>query len=155
MDLWAALATVGVLVAATAALGAVWRRRDGRRRRGDGSVVDPADLPGRLAPRATFVQFSTEVCARCPQVRRMLSDLAIRHEGVGHIEVDLTRRTETAGRYRILQTPTTLLVDAGCRIRSRFNGVPRPADLEAALAALPASAPRTASATRTAPQEIR
>lgn len=132
-----ALALAGALLVAVTVIGLLWRRRDGRARAGDGALVAASDLPAALGARATLVQFSTELCARCPQVRRLLAATASALPGVEHVEVDLTHRADLASRYRVLQTPTTLVVDAGGRIRSRFNGVPRPADVEAALAALP------------------
>ncbi|MDR2999220.1 MAG: thioredoxin family protein, partial [Microbacterium sp.] len=118
----AALAAVGVLVVLAVVAGLVWRARDGRRRAGRGETVDAADA-GALGSRATLVQFSTEMCARCPQVRRMLGQVAADHEGVLHADVDLTHRTDLATKYRVLQTPTTFLVDGDGTVRARFNGV--------------------------------
>ncbi|MFE6995080.1 thioredoxin family protein [Microbacterium sp. NPDC057659] len=133
----AALAAVGVLVVLALVAGLVWRARDGRRRTGRGETVDAADAGG-LGSRATLVQFSTEMCARCPQVRRMLGQVAAGHDGVLHADVDLTHRTDLATKYRVLQTPTTFLVDGDGTVRARFNGVPLRADVEEALGSLPA-----------------
>lgn len=136
MDPIAALAVAGALLVGSLALGFVWHARDGRRRAGRGEVVDAADA-GELGPRATLVQFSTEMCARCPQMRRMLGQVAGQHDGVLHADIDLTHRTDLASKYRVLQTPTTFLVDGTGTVRARFNGVPRRADVEEALGALP------------------
>lgn len=136
MDPIAALAVAGALLVGTLAAGFVWHARDGRRHSGHGRRVDAADT-GALAPRATLVQFSTELCARCPQVRRMLGQVADAHDGVAHAEVDLTHRTDLASKYHVLQTPTTFLVDATGLVQARFNGVPRRADIEEALRAFP------------------
>lgn len=139
MSLSTALIVVGALVLTAVAAGVLWRTADGRRRGSAGLRVAASDLPGGgLAPRATLVQFSTELCARCPQVRRMLTQIASAHDGVAHVDVDLTDRVDLATRYRVLQTPTTFVADADGRVLARFNGVPRRADVEAALAALPA-----------------
>lgn len=137
MSLPIALVIGAALLAATVAAGLLLRRRDGRAvtARGD-QHVDPADLMRPLGAQATLVQFSTEFCARCPQVRRMLGDLASERSGVVHAEVDLTSRADLAARYKVLSTPTTLLVDPDGRIRSRFTGVPTRADVLAALDAL-------------------
>lgn len=132
----AAFAVVAALVAVAVLAGLVWRARDGRRRDGSGETVDASDA-GERGARATLVQFSTEMCARCPQVRRLLGQLADAHSGVVHTDVDLTHRADLASKYRVLQTPTTLLVDGSGIVRARFNGVPRRADVEDALAALP------------------
>ncbi|REJ06137.1 thioredoxin [Microbacterium bovistercoris] len=136
MDPIVALAVAGALLVGTLVVGFVWQARDGRRRSGHGRRVDAEDT-GALAPRATLVQFSTELCARCPQVRRMLGQVADAHDGVVHTEVDLTHRTDLASKYHVLQTPTTFLVDAAGVVRARFNGVPRRADVEEALGAFP------------------
>ena len=132
----AALAVVGALVAVAVLVGIVWRVRDGRRRDGNGETVDAADA-GEWGARATLVQFSTEMCARCPHVRRLLGQVADAHAGVVHTDIDLTRRADLASKYRVLQTPTTLLVDDRGGVRARFNGVPSRADIEGALATLP------------------
>lgn len=139
MPVSVALMITGAVVALAIAGGVIVRARDGRRRSGGHLVVRSADLGGRsLADRATLVQFSTELCARCPQVRRVLSQIADGQTGTSHIEVDLTNRSDLATRYRVLQTPTTFLVDASGAVLSRWGGVPDRAAIQTALAlALP------------------
>lgn len=139
MSLSSALIVLGALVLAAVAAGVLWRAGDGRRRASAGLQIVASDLPGgALAARATLVQFSTELCARCPQAHRMLAQIASAHDGVEHVDVDLTDRADLAARYRVLQTPTTFVADADGRVLARFNGVPRRGDIEAALAELPA-----------------
>ncbi|MGN8026136.1 thioredoxin family protein [Microbacterium sp. 22242] len=134
MSLPIALTLVAALLAATVIAGVLLRRRDGRAVTVHGDRhVDPADLMRPLGAQATLVQFSTEFCARCPQVRRLLGSIAAERSGVVHAEVDLTSRADLAARYRVLSTPTTLVVDADGRIRSRFTGVPSPAAVLSAL----------------------
>lgn len=138
-----ALILVAALLVLTVGVGAALRLRDGRSRaeRADAPRVRAEDLsPAPLAPRATLVQFSTEMCARCPQVRRELGAWASEREGVEHLDIDLTARRDLAVRYGILSTPTTLVVDRDGVVRSRFHGVPRAHALEAALAEIPAPA---------------
>lgn len=134
MSLPIALVVVAALLAATVLAGVLLRGRDGRAVavRGD-RHVDPADLMRPLGAHATLVQFSTEFCARCPQVRRMLGSVAAEREGVVHAEVDLTSRSDLATRYKVLSTPTTFIVDPEGRIRSRFTGVPTRAAVLSAL----------------------
>lgn len=133
------LAAVSIILLLIVAVvtGVVLRRRDGSARRHvrDG-VVTSTQLGAELAARATLVQFSTEVCARCPAVRRLLGEVAGTHPGVAHVEVDLTRRPDLAQRFRVLQTPTTLVLDAGGTVRARFGGAPTRAAVERELAHL-------------------
>ncbi|GAA1126528.1 MULTISPECIES: thioredoxin family protein [Microbacterium] len=131
-----ALAIAGVLLVVAVLVGVVLRVLDGRRRGGGHLRFDPADAAAELGAKATLVQFSTEMCARCPQVRRMLSTIATQDDGLAHIEVDLTHRPDLSTRYRVLQTPTTFLVDGSGAVRARFNGVPHRHALTEALAAV-------------------
>jgi thiol-disulfide isomerase/thioredoxin len=131
-----ALGIIAALLALTVTIGIVVRRRDGRRRAGGALRFDPRDAPAvELGSRATLVQFSTEMCARCPQVRRMLSDYATTDDGLRHVEVDLTHRPDLSARYKVLQTPTTFVVDDTGAVRARFHGVPQRHALTEALAA--------------------
>ncbi|WP_307366373.1 thioredoxin family protein [Microbacterium sp. W4I4] len=136
MPLSSALIALAALVAVAVITGVIWRVRDGRRRSGSGAI-DPADL-GVTSGRISLVQFSTETCTRCPQVRRMLQGIAAGHDGVDHIDVDLTHRPDLARRHRVLSTPTTFLIGTDDTLIARFNGAPRRADIESALTGLPA-----------------
>ncbi|MFJ4164654.1 thioredoxin family protein [Microbacterium sp. NPDC089698] len=134
MSLPIAVAVVAALLVVTVLAGVLLHRRDGRAVAVHGDRhVDPADLMRPLGAHATLVQFSTEFCARCPQVRRMLGSVADERDGVVHAEVDLTSRSDLAARYKVLSTPTTLIVDPEGRIRSRFTGVPTRAAVLSAL----------------------
>lgn len=125
MSLPIALAVAAALLAATVIAGVLLRRHDGRSVTVQGDrYVDPADLMHPLGARATLVQFSTEFCSRCPQVRRLLGSIAAEREGVAHAEIDLTSRADLAARYKVLSTPTTLVVDQDGRIHFRFSGTP-------------------------------
>lgn len=130
-----ALGIAAALVVLATIIGLVLRGRDGRRRDGGALRFDPSDAAiGELGARATLVQFSTEMCARCPQVRRLLGDFASGHDGLRHVEIDLTHRPDLSARYRVLQTPTTFVVDDAGAVRARFHGVPHRNALTEALA---------------------
>lgn len=131
-----ALVVAGSLVTLAAVTGIVLRARDGRRRSGGPLRFDPSDAAADLGARATLVQFSTEVCARCPQVHRLLDGIAAREADIAHVEVDLTHRPDLSTRYRVLQTPTTFVVDGTGAVRARFHGVPNRNALADALAAV-------------------
>ena len=137
MSVSVALMITGIIVALAIACGFIVRAQDGRRRSGGHLIVRSEDLGGHsFAATATLVQFSTELCARCPQVRRLLGGIADEHAGISHIEIDLTNRNDLATRYRVLQTPTTFLVDASGAVLSRWGGVPHRSAIEDALASV-------------------
>ena len=132
-----ALAVIGALLVIAAVVGIVLRILDGRRRGGGHLLFDPAHADAdRLGSHATLVQFSTEMCARCPQVRRMLSSYVADADGLHHLEVDLTHRPDLSARYKVLQTPTTFVVDGSGAVRARFHGVPHRHALTEALSAV-------------------
>lgn len=123
----AALVLVALVAVATA-LGLVWRSQQGRIRRTEaGDVIRASDLPGvaRLARGATLLQFSTEVCAPCRATHVVLGDVASSRSDVEHVDLDLTHRPDLASRFRIMQTPTTLILDRKGVVRARIGGAPR------------------------------
>lgn len=124
------------LVALATATGLLWRSAQGRVHRTDGrTVVRAADVPGlRRFPRgATLLQFSTEVCAPCAPTRVVLGELAAQRVGVTHVDLDVTHRPDLANRFRVLQTPTTLILDRKGVVRARIGGAPRRTELAAEL----------------------
>ncbi|GAA4376718.1 TlpA family protein disulfide reductase [Agromyces bauzanensis] len=125
------MAGLGLPAVATA-IGVAWRARTGRLRETPAGELraetDAAALdlsPGALGSSATLVQFSTEYCSRCPATARQLARVAARYDGVRHVEVDVTHRADLAGRFHVLQTPTTLILDARGHASARIGGVPR------------------------------
>ncbi|MCT2085782.1 thioredoxin family protein [Microbacterium enclense] len=138
MDLTIALLVTAALVAVAVGAGIVYRRTQGRARAVDtAEVVDPRRLGADgLGEEATLLQFSTEMCSRCPGVHRMLSDIAAGRDGVRHLDVDLTHRPDIAQHFRVLQTPTTLVLDRNGAIRTRFGGTPGRAVVELELTRL-------------------
>ncbi|PPL19256.1 TlpA family protein disulfide reductase [Microterricola pindariensis] len=121
------------LLALSTALGLLWKARSGRARRAPAAlspVLTPAELadaagtPALFGSRATLLQFSTEFCARCPQTRVLLAGVAAAHEGVRTVEIDLGQRADLARRFRIMQTPTVLVLDASGAVHTRIGGAP-------------------------------
>ena len=130
-------AVAAALLVLATIIGVVLRRRDGRRRDAGALRFDRADAESaEFGSRATLVQFSTEMCARCPQVRRMLHAYASDHDGLRHVEVDLTHRPDLSARYKVLQTPTTFVIDGTGAVRARFHGVPHRHALTEAVASV-------------------
>lgn len=138
VDLTIALFVTAALVVVAVGAGVVYRRTQGRARTVDSAeVVDPRRLGADgLGEEATLLQFSTEMCSRCPGVHRMLSDIADGRDGVRHLDVDLTHRPDIAQHFRVLQTPTTLVLDRNGAIRTRFGGTPGRAVVELELTRL-------------------
>jgi thiol-disulfide isomerase/thioredoxin len=122
-----------VTLAVATVAGLVMKARNGRVRTAAATVL-PADVRAVLAPTGvTLVQLSTTFCAPCRHTRALLSDLATRTDGLHHAELDLTERPELARELSVLRTPTTLAIDGAGRELLRVGGVPKRAELLAAL----------------------
>ena len=122
-----------VLILATAG-GVAWRRRDGLMRESPVPRLTEADLGQPLGARATLLQFSSAFCAPCRATRQLLSDVAGRSDGVAHVEIDVTTRMALARRLDIRRTPTVLVLGPRGQVTRRASGLPRRADVVAALA---------------------
>lgn len=122
-----ALIGLAVLLAVTVVAGFAVRWNQGRAHHHvDHEVVEPARLGADgLGDVATLLQFSTEMCSRCPGVHRTLSAVADARPGVRHLDVDLTHRPDIAKHFHVLQTPTTLILDRDGVVQTRFGGVAR------------------------------
>jgi thiol-disulfide isomerase/thioredoxin len=147
------IALAAALLVATV-LGVAMRRRAGRFRSGSpGTPAAPAraeaaaptkttltkttlteaDLGAGLGRQATLVQFSTAFCAPCRPTRQILAQVAGMVDGVTHVEIDAAARLDLVRRLRINSTPTILVLDPDGAIVKRAVGLPRKADVIAAL----------------------
>ena len=125
-----------VVLAMATTFGLLRAGRDGRLRvrTKDGTVrLSEADLGGPLGERATLVQFSTAFCQHCRATRRVLAEVAGMVDGVEHVELDAEAQLELVRRLEVLRTPTVLVLDAAGRVVRRAAGMPRKADVIAAL----------------------
>lgn len=123
------------------AVGLWVQRRNGRSRAVvAGDVLAAADLGAPLGERATFLQFSSEVCAPCRATRRVLDALVPGLDGVAHVEVDAAERLDLARRLSVVRTPTVLVLDPAGRVVTRTSGAMTPAQARAAVAPLLADA---------------
>jgi thiol-disulfide isomerase/thioredoxin len=146
------IALVVALVAASG-IGLALRRRGGRFRGSSAAAVRPGDaatpaagprpevlteddLGGPLGQQATLVQFSTAFCAPCRPTRQILAQVAGMVDGVRHVEVDAADRLDLVRRLRISSTPTVLVLDRQGAVVKRASGLPRKADVIAALGAV-------------------
>ncbi|MGW5847563.1 TlpA family protein disulfide reductase [Streptomyces sp. NPDC055254] len=103
--------------------------------RGGRPRLGAAELSARPGERATLVQFSSAFCQPCRATRRILSEVAAMVEGVAHIEIDAEHRLDLMRALAIEKTPTVLVLDSAGRIVRRAAGLPRKADVIAALGA--------------------
>ena len=133
-----ALLILTVLLVATVSLGVFLKWRQSRPQRDiPHEVVEPERLGAdSLGEEATLLQFSTELCARCPGVHRTLASLADARPGVRHLDIDLTNRPDIAKHFHVMQTPTTLILDSDGIVQTRFGGVPNREVLELELTRL-------------------
>ena len=138
------IALAAALLAATV-LGVAMRRRAGQFRPASprtpakpgapakAGALTEADLGAGLGRQATLVQFSTAFCAPCRPTRQILAQVADMVDGVTHVEIDAAARMDLAQRLRINSTPTVLVLDPDGAIVKRATGLPRKADVIAAL----------------------
>lgn len=138
MTLASALIGLTALLVVTVALGVFLQWRQNRPQRHIAhEVVEPGRLGAdSLGETATLLQFSTELCSRCPGVHRTLSALAEGYEGVRHLDIDVTHRPDIAKHFHVMQTPTTLILDKSGVIQTRFGGAPSRGVVELELARL-------------------
>jgi thiol-disulfide isomerase/thioredoxin len=146
------IALAATLLVATV-VGFALRRRAGRFRPGrpgtglatakaGTDVLTEADLGRSLGARATLVQFSTAFCAPCRPTRQILAQVADMVDGVTHVEIDAAERLDLVRRLRINSSPTVLVLGPDGAIVRRAVGLPRKADVIAALgAAIPEPGP--------------
>jgi thiol-disulfide isomerase/thioredoxin len=138
------LIALAAALAVATLLGVALRRRAGRFRsapsRGtpEQPAVSPlalteADLGSSLGEQATLVQFSTAFCAPCRPTRQILAQVAGMVDGVRHVEIDAGARLDLVRRLRINSTPTVLVLGPDGAVVRRAVGLPRKADVIAAL----------------------
>jgi thiol-disulfide isomerase/thioredoxin len=125
------------IVAASTAIGLVWRTTTGRIREvahSDERIhVTEFSADAVAGSGATLLQFSTEFCSPCRTTHSLLGSLAAELPGITHVDVDVTARPDLADRFNLLQSPTTFILDATGAVRSRIGGAPRAADVRAEL----------------------
>lgn len=135
--LWVAIAAVVVV----AAFGGYRKLTDGKARQASTGepTLGQAQLGTPLGSTATFVQFSSKVCAPCVATGRLLSGLTAQRDDVKHVEIDGEERLDLVREFGVSRTPTVLLLDPEGEIRYRFVGPSRKAEFIDALAELQAA----------------
>ncbi len=155
---------LAVVLAAAVAFG-VWRRySDGRMRDAVPRSVSPraakapVDTPDAqhhggerldvsamgLPPgdKATLVQFSSPYCQPCKSARLLLSLIADENAYVAFVEIDAEQHMDLVRAFDVRRTPTIFVLDGSGIIRKRAVGLPRRADVIAALESVQTSGER-------------
>lgn len=94
--------------------------------------VDTSDL-GLSTTGPTVLHFTAQWCGPCAAVGRVIDEVCDELPGVAHVEIDMDANPEAARRLSVLSLPTTIVFDRGGRPRFRTHGVPKAADLRAAV----------------------
>ncbi len=132
--------TVIITVMAVTTVGYYWwQRREGvvRRIEDPAGVLSSEKIGGKRGYRATYVQFSTPMCAKCPGTRVLLQSVAAEYKGVNHVEIDAAERLDMAKEFDIMRTPTTLVLNHEGVVVARMSGAPSDAQAREALTAAP------------------
>lgn len=132
-----AIVTAGAAIAAAMGLAAVagvlHNRRAGTLRDTEHPEhLDTGDL-GLSGTGPTIVHFTAVWCGPCAAVRRVIANVCADLPQVHHVEIDMDADPAAARKLSVLSLPTTFIFDAQGRQLYRSAGVPKAADLKAAL----------------------
>jgi thiol-disulfide isomerase/thioredoxin len=108
------------LIGVSTLLGLIWKSRQGRVVAQSGSTIS---LDYREAGKTTIIQFTTEMCSPCAQLKPRLQQIANFRSDVAYRDLDAVENLELANRLSIRSTPTTLIVSPDGEIRARVNGI--------------------------------
>ena len=84
-------------------------------------------------PQVTFLQFSSEFCQPCRVTNKILEEVTNSFPAICHIELDVAEHMDLVKTYGITRTPTTLIIDKSGTVHFRATGVPKKAELTAAV----------------------
>lgn len=142
------IVVLGVALVASVVLGVVYQQRNGRFRStvqtseavaDDRTVLSPDRLGVELGERATLVQFSSAFCSPCRATKVLLADVTQSRPDVVHVEIDAESHLDLVRELDIMRTPTVLVLDGAGAVVGRASGLPRREQVEAAIAAVPAT----------------
>ncbi len=140
MDRMTGLVVV-VVVLAAASLFAWWRRRSQGRFQRTHEVVDTASPLTRylhsggfeLGAQVTLVEFTSAFCAPCRAAKNVLDRVSADVDGLAVIEIDVAAQLDLVRAVGVTRTPTILVLDSTLTPVHRAVGVPRYADVVAAI----------------------
>ena len=84
-------------------------------------------------PQVTFLQFSSEFCQPCRVTNKVLEEVTNSFPAICHIELDVVEHMDLVKTYGITRTPTTLIIDKAGTVHFKATGVPKKAELTAAV----------------------
>jgi thiol-disulfide isomerase/thioredoxin len=84
-------------------------------------------------PQVTFLQFSSDFCQPCRVTNKLLDEVTNSFPAICHIELDVVEHMDLVKTYGITRTPTTLIIDKSGTVHFRATGVPKKAELTAAV----------------------
>jgi thiol-disulfide isomerase/thioredoxin len=96
-------------------------------------LIEHLHLDHDHPPQVTFLQFSSEFCQPCRVTSKVLEDVTNSFPAICHIELDVVEHMDLVKTYGISRTPTTLIIDKAGTVHFRANGVPKKAELTAAV----------------------
>jgi thiol-disulfide isomerase/thioredoxin len=108
------------LVAVVAVAGALWKRGQGRDVAVSGHTISQ---DYRTPGKTMLLQFTTELCSPCAQLKPRLEKIANFRSDVEYRELDAVEHLDLANSLGIRSTPTTLVVSPNGIITSRITGV--------------------------------
>jgi len=98
--------------------------------------LTPEQIGAEFGEQATLVQFSSAFCQPCRATRLVLERVTTVVPGVRHVEVDAESHLDLVRALDIRRTPTTLVLRSDGSIARRAAGVPREAEVIAAIGEL-------------------
>ena len=124
---------IGVILVSTA-FGVFRKRTDGAIRTPQtGSFVTREELGHDMGSAATFIQFSSPYCQPCKVTARIIEELTAGKPEVAHVDLQVADHLDLVNQFKVLRTPTTVLVDSRGHVVYRAEGLPTREDLESAL----------------------
>lgn len=124
---------IGVILVSTA-FGVYRKRTDGAIRTPQtGSFVTREELGHDMGSAATFIQFSSPYCQPCKATARIIEELTAGEPEVAHVDLRVADHLDLVNQFKVLRTPTTVLVDSRGHVEYRAEGLPTREDLESAL----------------------
>jgi thiol-disulfide isomerase/thioredoxin len=98
--------------------------------------LDASRVGHDFGDTATFLQFSSTVCAPCRATARVLGEVSASTPGVAHVELDAEQHLDLVEELGITRTPTVLVLDGAGVVRNRIVGAPRKPEVLQALQTL-------------------